>query len=192
MVVYICTSNSGKMKELETAVEGRLQLKAFPNLSTIAPPEETGKTFEENAILKAVYYSSLTGEATLCDDSGLEVDALYGDPGVYSARFAGEGATDEDNNNLLLSKLGNVAVRTARFVCVVVLARAGKMLSTGRGSVDGRILPAPRGTGGFGYDPLFLYPPLNRSFAELSAEEKLSVSHRGRAVGSLLHAMQIR
>lgn len=180
------------MKELEAAAAGGLQLEPFPNLRAIAPPEETGRSFEENAILKAVYYSDRTGEATLCDDSGLEVDALYGEPGVYSARFAGEGATDEDNNNLLLSKLGNLAVRTARFVCVVALARAGKVLKTARGSVEGLVLPAPRGTSGFGYDPVFLYPPLNRSFGELSAGEKLSVSHRGRAVRALLDQLQIR
>ena len=192
MLVYVCTSNPGKLNELEAAAGERLQLARFPNLAAIVPPEETGATFEENAKLKALYYSSLTDEAVLCDDSGLEVDALYGRPGVYSARFAGEGATDEDNNNLLLSELGNLAVRTARFVCLVALAQTGKVMRTARGSVEGVILAAPRGTNGFGYDPLFFYPPLNRSFAELSAAEKLSVSHRGRAVRALLDGLQIR
>ena len=192
MLVYVCSSNPGKLKELEAAAGDKLQLARFPNLSAITPPEETGTTFEANARLKALYYSRLTTEAVLCDDSGLEVDALYGRPGVYSARFAGEGATDQDNNNLLLSELGNLAVRTARFVSVVALARTGKVMQMARGSVEGVILAAPRGTNGFGYDPLFFYPPLNRSFAELSAGDKLSVSHRGRAMRALLDDLQIR
>lgn len=192
MRAYVSTTNSGKMRELQAAAGPSLHLTPLPGLNTITPPEETGATFEENAVLKAIYYSGFTDEAVLCDDSGLEVDALYGAPGVYSARFAGEDATDEENNNLLLSRLGNQAVRTARFVCVVALAQGGRTIKTARGTVEGRIAAEPAGGGGFGYDPLFFYPPLNRTFAELSPEEKLGVSHRGCAVRALVDALTIR
>lgn len=187
MKLYVSTSNAGKLRELQAAaVAFSLDIEPLPNLKAIAAPEETGKTFEENAIAKALYYSQFTHEAVLCDDSGLELDALYGAPGVFSARFAGPNATDQDNNNHLLSRLGNVAVRTARFVCVAAVARTRELLGTARGAVEGEILAAPRGHAGFGYDPLFLYPPLQKTFAELTPEEKLSVSHRGRAVRALL------
>jgi XTP/dITP diphosphohydrolase len=154
-------------------------------LENIRPPEETGRTFEENATLKAVYYSHFTPEIVLADDSGLEVDVLGGAPGVRSARYSGPNATDEDNNNLLLHNLGSTTARSARFVCVVALARAGEILRTARGTVEGEILRTPRGANGFGYDPLFFYPPLNRSFAELTPDEKLSISHRGKALRTL-------
>src|SRR5207248_2994310 len=126
--------------------------------------------------------SVFTSKAVLADDSGLEVDALQGAPGVYSARYAGPNATDEDNNNLLLRELRNATDRHARFVCVLALAQGGRLLTTVRGVVEGRILAAPCGHGGFGYDPLFFYPPLNRSFAELTSQEKFRVSHRGNAL----------
>ncbi len=195
MLVYACTSNAGKLNELLAAVEksgqSSFDLEVLPGLSSLVPPEETGATFEENAVLKARYYSGFTDEAVLCDDSGIEVDALYGAPGVLSARYAGPGASDEDNNNLLLSTLSNAAVRTARFVCVVALARSGVVLQTARGSVEGEILAMPRGQGGFGYDPLFCYPPLRKSFAELAPSEKLAVSHRGRAMKALLRSLSL-
>ena len=193
MLVFACTSNAGKLNELLAAVKKGGQtlfdLKVLPGLSSLVTPEETGATFEENAVLKAQYYSGFTDAAVLCDDSGIEVDALYGAPGVLSARYAGPGASDQDNNNLLLSTLSNAAVRTARFVCVVALARSGVVLQTARGSVEGEILPMPRGQGGFGYDPLFCYPPLRKSFAELAPNEKLAVSHRGQAMKALLLSM---
>ena len=193
MLIYACTSNSGKLLELLAAVEQgsrSVDLQVLPDLSSIVPPEETGSTFEENAILKARYYSRFTGEAVLCDDSGIEVDALYGAPGVLSARYAGPGASNEDNNNLLLSRLGNAAIRTARFVCVLALAQSESILQTAHGAVEGEVLPTPRGRGGFGYDPLFFYPPLRKSFAELSPSEKLAVSHRGRAMRTLLEGLK--
>lgn len=185
MLLYVCTTNPGKLRELKAAAESSFEVASLPQLATVRVPEETGSTFEENAVLKARYYSQFTDDLVLSDDSGLEVDALYGAPGVFSARFAGDGATDEDNNNLLLSRLGNVAVRSARFRCVVAVARTGDLICTAHGVVEGEILAAPRGDRGFGYDPLFFYPPLHRSFGELEAEEKLLVSHRGLAMRAL-------
>jgi XTP/dITP diphosphohydrolase len=188
LILYLCSSNQGKLRELEHAAEGSgLEVRLLPNLGTIAPPDEHGSSFEENASSKAIYYSGFTDEAVLADDSGLEVDALYGAPGVYAARYAGRDATDADNINLLLANLGNTTARTARFACVLALARNGALITTARGHVDGEILPMPRGTNGFGYDPVFYYPPAQRSFAEMSADEKLAVSHRGRAMREMLN-----
>jgi XTP/dITP diphosphohydrolase len=190
MDIYVCSSNGGKLREILLAASGKnFSITPLPNLKNITPPEETGSTFEENASLKAVYYSRFTPEAVLADDSGLEVDALHGAPGVLSARYSGLNATDEDNNSLLLGNLRDTTARSARFVCVVALARAGKILSSARGSVEGEILVVPRGSSGFGYDPLFYYPPLERSFAELRSDEKLSVSHRGKALRTLFEKL---
>jgi XTP/dITP diphosphohydrolase len=186
MKIHICSSNPGKLREILLASGGTdFEISPLPGLENIRPPEETGRTFEENATLKAVYYSHFTPEIVLADDSGLEVDVLGGAPGVRSARYSGPNATDEDNNNLLLHNLGSTTARSARFVCVVALARAGEILGTARGTVEGEILRTPRGANGFGYDPLFFYPPLNRSFAELTPDEKLSISHRGKALRTL-------
>lgn len=186
MIVYACSSNPGKLKEIAFAGREsgppRVTVQVLPDLKSIAPPEENGNTFEENASAKAIYYSQFTSEAVLADDSGLEVDWLQGAPGIYSARYAGADATDAANNELLIRNLRNAPDRTARFVCVVALAKQGRLLHSERASVEGVILPAPRGDGGFGYDPLFFYPPFNRTFAELTPEEKLSVSHRGKAL----------
>ncbi len=162
-----------------------VRLEPLPDLQSISPPRETGSTFEENAILKAVYYSDFTSELVLADDSGLSVDALNGAPGVHSARYAGPEASDEENNNLLLRDLAASAHREARFICVLALARQRQLIATQLGSVEGRILLAPRGENGFGYDPLFFYPPLNNSFGEISAEAKFAVSHRGNAIRAL-------
>jgi XTP/dITP diphosphohydrolase len=194
MTLYVCSGNVGKQREFEIAAREiflgwSIKIQPLPDLRDIPAPEETGFTFEENASLKALYYCGFTTELVLADDSGLEVDALGGAPGVYSARYAGPGATDEDNNNALLRALKNSAIRTARFVCVIALARRGRLLLTARGTVEGVILSAPRGNGGFGYDPLFFYPPLGRSFAELSPDEKLAISHRGKALRSALSSL---
>jgi XTP/dITP diphosphohydrolase len=139
--------------------------------------------------LKALYYSGFTSEIVMADDSGLTVDALNGAPGVLSARYAGPDATDKDNNNLLLRDLGTTVHREARFVCVVALARQGRVLTTQRGVVEGQILPEPQGKNGFGYDPLFFYPPFDRSFGELADQEKFSVSHRGNAIRALFREL---
>jgi XTP/dITP diphosphohydrolase len=189
-VVYACSSNSGKLREFEVASRSAAatgyRIVPLPNLRNIAPPEETGKTFEENAVLKATYYSSFSDELVFADDSGLEVDALEGAPGVFSARFAGENATDEDNNSLLLKRLSGVRERTAAFVCAIALARAGVILGVFHGRTEGRILDEKQGAGGFGYDPLFYYQPFEKTLAELTREEKLGVSHRGQAIREMV------
>jgi XTP/dITP diphosphohydrolase len=172
--LYCATTNPGKLREFDAD--------PLPNLNAIPPCEETGETFEENAVQKALYYSRFTDEYVFADDSGLEVNSLAGAPGVHSARFAGIGATDEDNNRLLLEKLKNVDDRTARYVCVIALARAGELLKIFRGEVAGEIILEPRGSGGFGYDPYFYYPPFGCTFAEAAPQDKQRVSHRGIAL----------
>ena len=190
MTLYCATTNAGKLREFNLAarrfVRGRVDVEALPKLRDIAAPEETGRTFEENAALKARYYSRHAPGLLFADDSGLEVLALGGAPGVESARFAGPGADDETNNRLLLEKLQGVKPRAGRFVCVIAVAKKGRLVETFRGVVDGRILEAPRGANGFGYDPLFWYPPFGRSFGQISPERKLLVSHRGRALKAML------
>ncbi|MCL6544942.1 MAG: RdgB/HAM1 family non-canonical purine NTP pyrophosphatase [Bryobacteraceae bacterium] len=186
MKLYCATTNAGKLREFRLALErfgeGRIELESLPGLEQIPPCEETGDTFEENAILKAVYYSRWAPRLLFADDSGLEVKALNGAPGVRSARFAGEGASDEENNRLLLAKLRGLEDRAAQFVCVIALAQAGRLIQTFRGVVVGRIAEAPKGSNGFGYDPLFFYEPFGCTFGEVSPERKLEVSHRGRAL----------
>lgn len=191
MIVYACSMNPGKLREfgLAAAKAGEIVIEPLPGLQAITAPQEEGNTFEENAAAKALYYSKFTDRIVFADDSGLEVAALGGAPGVYSARYAGPQATDEENNRLLLARTRNTADRRARFVCVIAIGRAGKLLGSVRGSVEGELLDAPRGENGFGYDPLFFFAPLNRSFAELSAAEKFAVSHRGQAVRAMLREL---
>ena len=187
MKVYCATGNPGKLREFQLAGELlAIDVEPLAGLKTIAPPEETGATFEANACLKAAYYSRFAPGLLFADDSGLAVDALDGAPGVYSARYAGPHATDHENNELLLRNLGNNPHRTARFVCVNALAENGAVHQTFRGEVEGEILPEARGPGGFGYDPLFYLPGLDRTMAEIDLETKLSISHRGRAIAALL------
>jgi len=185
--LYCATTNTGKLREFRMAGEQRgIGIEPVPGLERIAPFEEAALSFEQNAVEKAVYYSGFAPGAVFADDSGLEVEALGGDPGVLSARFAGENATDEENNRLLLERLQGVTGRHARFVCVIAVARAGEVLRIFRGAVEGRILEAPRGSNGFGYDPLFLYPPFGRTFGELTDEKKMRVSHRSQALRAML------
>ena len=183
--LYCATTNPGKLREFQMALPGSIPVEPLPGLQSIVPCEETGVTFEENAILKALYYSQHCDGYLFVDDSGLEVDALGGAPGVYSARFAGPDATDAANNQLLLDRMRRVEDRSARFVCVVALVESGCLLATFRGEVEGRLLEAPRGAGGFGYDPLFFYPPFGCSFGELAPERKMEVSHRAYALGKM-------
>jgi XTP/dITP diphosphohydrolase len=179
MRLYCATSNPGKLREFRLAAGGGWE---FVPLAGAQPCEETGETFEDNAIQKAVYYSRHAPGLLFAEDSGLEVGALGGSPGVRSARFAGEGAGDEANNRLLIERLRGATNRAARYVCVIALAREGKPLRTFRGEVDGQITDEPRGANGFGYDPYFFYPPFGITFAEAAPERKLEVSHRGRAL----------
>lgn len=183
--LYCATTNPGKLREFQMALRDSIQLDALPGLESIAPPEETGVTFEENAVQKALYYSKYCDKYLFVDDSGLEVDALSGAPGVYSARFAGPNATDSANNQLLTARMHGITNRTARFVCVVALAKQGRLVHTFRGEVEGRLLEAPRGANGFGYDPLFFYPPFGSSFGEAPIERKMEVSHRAQALRRL-------
>lgn len=172
------------------ALRDSMEVAPLPGLPSIAPPEETGETFEENAIQKALYYSRHCDRLLFVDDSGLEVDALHGAPGVYSARFAGPDATDEANNQLLLERMRDVADRTARFVCVVALAKRGELIRTFRGEVQGQLLTAPHGSNGFGYDPLFYYPLFGCAFGEVPLDRKMQVSHRAQALGQLRNYLQ--
>jgi XTP/dITP diphosphohydrolase len=183
MKLYCATTNTGKLREFRRVIPN---LEQFPDRD-LAAPEETGSTFEENAILKAAYYGTHVDGVLFAEDSGLEVDALGGKPGIYSARYAGN---DSENNSRVLRELQGLEQRTARFVCVIALVRGDFVLNTFRGEVEGEIAREPSGHEGFGYDPLFFYPALDRTFAELSAAEKLSVSHRGQALRKLAEFLQ--
>lgn len=185
------TGNRGKLREFQSAAGDGISVESFGPFDC----PETGSTFEENAASKALCYARAYAAAggraaglVFADDSGIEVDALGGEPGVFSARYAGENADDETNNRRLLERLGDTPRerRTARFVCVIALTRDAEIIKTFRGSAEGLIRFEPAGGGGFGYDPLFDYPPLGRAFAELSAEEKWEHSHRGIAFRSML------
>jgi XTP/dITP diphosphohydrolase len=185
--IYCATGNAGKLREFRLAGELLgIDVEPLAGLESIKAPEENGVTFEENARLKAEYYSRFAPGPLFADDSGLEVDALGGEPGVHSARYAGAGANAEANNLLLLERLGDNPNRRGRFVCVIALAEGGEVRRTFRGEVEGEILREPRGPGGFGYDPLFYYPPFGCSFGEVDGPKKFDVSHRGNALRVLL------
>ena len=171
-------------------MEGSFALETLPDLESIPPCDETGATFEENAIQKALYYSKHCEGQLFVDDSGLEVDALGGAPGVYSARYGGPDATDEANNLVLLKRMQGIVDRTARFVCVVALGSNGKLIETFRGTVEGQLLEVPRGVNGFGYDPLFFYPPFGCTFGEAPLERKMEVSHRSRALRAMVDLLR--
>jgi XTP/dITP diphosphohydrolase len=166
-----------------------VEIELAPGFRELAPAVEDGETFEENAIKKGLHYGLHVDGPLFADDSGLEVDALGGAPGVYSARYSGPHATDEANNRLLLANLRGVANRGARFVCAIALVEGGKVRGVYRGAVEGRIIDDARGERGFGYDPLFFYPPFDCTFGEASDEQKFSVSHRGQALRAMLDAL---
>jgi XTP/dITP diphosphohydrolase len=196
MKLYCATSNPGKLREFRRAAEiyadSKIQISSLPLFDSMEPCEEIGRTIAENAVLKAEYYGARFGGLLFAEDSGLEVSALNGEPGVFSARWGGEGTDDETNNRLLMRRMQGVKDRSAKFVCVIALARNGRIINTFRGEAEGFILEEPRGEQGFGYDPLFFFPPLQRSFAELLPEEKLHVSHRGHALKALFHLVKNR
>lgn len=189
MILRCATTNPGKLREFRMSAEHfgftRLDIQPLEGLKSLPECVEDGDTFEANAIKKALHYSAYTEDALFADDSGLEVDALQGAPGVYSARYSPEG-TDAANNRLLISNLQGVENRTARFVCVIALAQQGRVLGTFRGAVEGRIVDEPSGPNGFGYDPYFFYEPFGVTFGVASHEAKMSVSHRGQALEKLL------
>ncbi len=195
--ILIATSNPGKLRDFAgAAAPHEIEIAGIPGFSSLSAVVEDGLTFEDNARKKAEEYSRhAPGEIVVADDSGLEVDALNGGPGVHSARYAAdqphlasENTDDEANNSRVLRELRGVPEekRTARFVCVLAAARDGSTLAVFRGTAEGVLLDAPRGTNGFGYDPLFYFPQIQKTFAELSAEEKAGHSHRGAAFREFL------
>jgi len=195
--ILIATSNPGKLRDFAGAAAAHgIEIAGLPNFSSLPLVVEDGLTFEDNARKKAEEYSRhKPAEIVVADDSGLEVDALNGAPGVHSARYASDqphladaNTDDEANNARVLRELRNVSPekRTARFVCVLAAARDGKVLATFRGVAEGIILDAPRGRNGFGYDPLFFFPQIQKTFAELNADEKARYSHRGAAFRKFL------
>lgn len=206
MRLYVASTNPGKLRDFARAAEGHLfgggpiQIEPLPGLADLPAPPEDEPTFAANARAKAVYYSRLApGLLVVADDSGLEVDALNGQPGVRSARYADDlgfdlhsGAKIDDRNNaLLISQIVQLPFepQTARYHCVLALARDGEVVAMADGAVEGRIVTEPRGEGGFGYDPLFFLPGLGKTMAELDPGTRLSLSHRGRALRSLLEGL---
>lgn len=199
LTLYAATSNPRKLAEFLAAARQApiaLRVEPLPGFASLPRCVEDGATFAENAQKKALHYSSLAEGLVFADDSGLEVDALGGAPGVLSARYSGvadspapnpDAGNDTRNNEKLLRALASLpqARRDARFICVIALARGGRLLGAFEERVEGVIADAPRGSGGFGYDPLFLLPDLGRTFGELAPEEKLRYSHRGRAFRAL-------
>jgi len=185
--LVVATTNRGKLREIARLLAGApvelLTLAGFPD---VTPPEETGRTFAENARLKALFYARHTGQLTVAEDSGLEIDALDGAPGIESARFGGPDSTYPEKFALLYDALRarKASDSPARFVCALALASDGQVLFETRGTVEGRIAPEPRGTGGFGYDPIFFYPPFGCTLAE-AGDRKAAVSHRGEAFRKL-------
>ena len=188
--LLIATHNAGKLKEFTKLFENKFEVLSLPYNGFDGEAEETGSTFFENALLKAKYVHDNTGEMVLADDSGLCVNALNGEPGIYSARYGGENSTQEQKNSLLLSKLKPFDDRSAKFVCSLVLYGNGKVLASGYGETLGSILHEIKGSGGFGYDSLFFSDDLKMSFGECTDEQKNTVSHRSRAIKDLIKNMQ--
>jgi XTP/dITP diphosphohydrolase len=197
--IYLASTNPGKLREFQEAANHlRIELQLLPGLKSIQPPVEDGLTFEENARIKAEYYSGFVpGSLLLAEDSGLSVRSLQGAPGVYSARYAATlqdgtashmNSSDPENNAALIAQLERLPgeEHAGKYICVIALARDGNTLDTFHGEVAGQLLTSPRGTGGFGYDPLFYFPALDKTFAELSLEEKRRHSHRGTAFRKFL------
>ena len=186
--MIFATGNQGKMKEIrEILADTEYEVVSMKEAGVDAEIIEDGTTFEENAVIKAKAIMELTGELTLADDSGLEVDALNGEPGVYSARYMGEDTSYRIKNQSLVDRLEGVPVekRTARFVCVIAAAFPDGTVCTTKGTIEGKIGYEERGENGFGYDPIFYLPDMSRTTAELSPEEKNAVSHRGKALAAM-------
>ncbi len=185
-ILVLATTNKNKVKEFQEIVgDFPIEIKSVADFGPIPECIEDGETFDDNAYKKALHTAKILGLPAIADDSGLEVEALNGAPGVYSARYAGESATDEDNCNKLLQELKGETNRKAAFKCVLSIAVPSGPALTYEGSCEGVILEEKRGESGFGYDPLFLFEPFNKTFAECSSEEKNKVSHRGKALAEL-------
>jgi XTP/dITP diphosphohydrolase len=186
--VVLATTNPNKIREIRALLDGvAIEVIGLDRFAGLEPPEETGLTFEENAALKARYYSAATGLPAIAEDSGLEIDALGGQPGVESARFGGADSSYPEKFERLYAMLDAAGGResTARFVCAVALADGDALRFAARGTVEGRISHRPCGAHGFGYDPIFFYPPEGHTLAEVSDDVKRAVSHRGAAFRAL-------
>ena len=184
MRLLLATTNQDKLREIRSLLAGvNVELITLRDLSPIPDPEETGDTFQENARLKARYYSAASGLMTIAEDSGLVIDALGGEPGVRSARFLRPDASYAERFDVILRTLADHPERgrAARFLCAVTVVEDGRLLFETVGTIEGAIADAPRGSGGFGYDPIFFYPPYGRTLAEVSEDAKLAVAHRGEA-----------
>ena len=191
--LFLASGNPGKVREFQVLAVGRaLEVQLLPGFADIPEFDENAPTFGENATGKALYYSRQRREMVFADDSGLVVPALHGAPGVLSARYAGPGASNDERLAKLLDELRNKtgAERAAYFVCVIAAAHEGRAVAIVSARVDGEILEVPLGTGGFGYDPVFFFPQLGKSFAELRPEEKNQFSHRGKAFRRLMEALE--
>jgi XTP/dITP diphosphohydrolase len=187
--LLVASSNPGKLAEYRALAAGHpIELDFLPGFDSLPSFPENAPTFAENAAGKALHYSRFVELPVIADDSGLVVPALGGAPGVQSARYAGEGASSEQRIEKLLREMQGLRgkQREARFVCVLALAQAGRVRAVFSDAVEGVLLEAPRGTGGFGYDPIFYYPPLGQTFAEIPREQKNAISHRGRAFAKLM------
>lgn len=187
--LVVATHNQGKVEEFKALMKDLpIDIKYLADFEKIEPPQETGRTFAANARQKAVYYAKKLGKPCIADDSGLEVQALEGAPGVRSARYAGEEASDEDNNKLLLHNMKFQVKRTCRFRCALCVANeTGKVINEVDGVCDGMLLHEPLGEEGFGYDPLFWSTELHKGMGEATMEEKNKISHRGKAIRKLVN-----
>ena len=188
--LLVATTNAGKLREIRSLLaDTSVELVTLRDCPPIDEPEETGQTFEDNARLKALYYAERTGMITVAEDSGLVVDGLDGEPGVRSARFIRPDASYPERFADIFRRLAGPPdkTRTARFVCALAVADAGRIVYESRGTVEGEIAHEPRGTAGFGYDPIFYYPPYHSTLAEVAEEAKLAVAHRGQAFRALAH-----
>lgn len=191
-VLIVATRNAHKTQEIREMIGDRYKVLDANDFEALPAVDETGTTFLENATLKAVAISREVTGLTLSDDSGLEVDALGGAPGVWSSSYGGEEGNHPKNNARLMTEMAGKADRAARFRCTMVLAQGGQVLADFSGTVEGRILEAPYGAGGFGYDPLFAPEGHDKSFAELGAEVKNALSHRGRALAKVVAWLESR
>lgn len=184
--LLVATTNPGKLREIAGILAGvPVRVITLTECAPVPEPEETGATFAENARLKARYYAHASGHLTVADDSGLEIDALDGAPGVHSARWHGTDYPTKFRKIQELFRERGVTGSPARFVCAIALARGDQILFEASGTVEGEIIAEPRGTNGFGYDPIFFYPPFGCTLAELDSDRKSTVSHRGKAFGAL-------
>ena len=194
MELLVATKNAGKIKELTKLLAGLpVRLRGLSEFENIVEPKETGATFSDNAVLKAKYYALQTGLWALADDSGLEVETLGGAPGIFSARYAGEGAAYAEKIEKLLREISsaNGDNRQARFVCAMAVAdETGSVKFLSEGICDGKIAAGPRGTNGFGYDPIFIPSGLSETFGELSDEIKQKISHRSRAIKKIIRFLR--